>query len=182
MLPSVPEATMKRTLILLCLPALFLLGCATEPKPEPKKGFEHATGGNNLKNMRDDAANLAALPEHKAPRVEVQHLLISFAGTGTEAARTMQEAENLASEVYARVLAGEDFEELITRYTDDSPPGIYGMVADKAEAGKDGPYWRKGMVAAFGNVAWRLEVGEIGIAAYDKNDSPYGWHIIKRLK
>jgi PPIC-type PPIASE domain len=173
---------MRSLLLALCLPALLALGCASEPKPDPKPGFEHAQGQDKLKNMRDDAFRLSNLPEHKAPRVEVQHLLISFAGTGTEAVRTKQEAENLASEVYARLLAGEDFDELITRYTDDSPPGIYGMVADKSEARKDGPYWRKGMVGAFGNVAWRLEVGEIGIAAHDEADSPYGWHIIKRLK
>ena len=173
---------MRKLLLALCLPVLLALGCASEPKPDPKPGFEHAQGQDKLKNMRDDAQKLAKLPEHKAPRVEVQHLLISFAGTGTEAVRTKQEAENLASEVYARVLAGEDFDELITRYTDDSPPGIYGMVADKSEARKDGPYWRKGMVGAFGDVAWRLEVGEIGIAAHDETASPYGWHIIKRLK
>ena len=173
---------MNRTLILLCLPMLLISGCVSEAKREPKPGFEHAQGQDKLKNMRDDAFRLSNLPEHKAPRVEVQHLLISFAGTGTEAVRTKQEAENLASEVYARLLAGEDFDELITRYTDDSPPGIYGMVADKSEARKDGPYWRKGMVGAFGNVAWRLEVGEIGIAAHDASESPYGWHIIKRLK
>jgi parvulin-like peptidyl-prolyl isomerase len=37
-----------------------------------------------------------------------------------------------------------------------------------------------GMVAAFGDVAWRLDVGEFGVAPFDPKDSPYGWHIIQR--
>jgi parvulin-like peptidyl-prolyl isomerase len=41
---------------------------------------------------------------------------------------------------------------------------------------------RSGMVAAFGDVGWRLEVGEYGVAPFDARTSPYGWHIIKRLK
>jgi parvulin-like peptidyl-prolyl isomerase len=38
------------------------------------------------------------------------------------------------------------------------------------------------MVPAFGNVGFALKVGEIGIADYDPHTSPFGWHIIKRLK
>lgn len=38
------------------------------------------------------------------------------------------------------------------------------------------------MVPGFGNVGWRLQPGEIGVAPYDAKKSPYGWHIIKRLK
>jgi hypothetical protein len=172
---------MNRILFVLGFSALLVLGCASEPKPEPK-GFQHAHSEDHLKDMRDDAQRLAALPEHTAAGVEVQHLLISFAGAGTEAKRTKQEAENLAAELYARVLNGEDFDALITKYTDDSPPGIYAMVADKAKASNVGPYWRKGMVQAFGDVAWRLEVGEFAVAPFNEKASPYGWHIIKRTK
>jgi hypothetical protein len=38
------------------------------------------------------------------------------------------------------------------------------------------------MIPAFGNVGFALKVGEIGIASYDEQSSPYGWHIIKRLE
>jgi parvulin-like peptidyl-prolyl isomerase len=38
------------------------------------------------------------------------------------------------------------------------------------------------MVPAFGNVGFALNVGEIGIADFDPQTSPFGWHIIKRLK
>ena len=38
------------------------------------------------------------------------------------------------------------------------------------------------MVAAFGDVGFKLDVGEVGMAPYDPAKSKYGWHIIKRLK
>lgn len=41
---------------------------------------------------------------------------------------------------------------------------------------------RSGMVAGFGNVGFRLKVGEIGVAPWHEKDSPYGWHVIKRVK
>ena len=41
---------------------------------------------------------------------------------------------------------------------------------------------RDQMVPAFGNVGFKLKVGEIGMAPFDRRDSPYGWHIIKRVE
>jgi hypothetical protein len=38
------------------------------------------------------------------------------------------------------------------------------------------------MVPAFGNVGFSISPGNIGIADYDATASPFGWHIIKRLK
>ena len=43
-------------------------------------------------------------------------------------------------------------------------------------------FWRTRMVPAFGNVGWRLEDGEFGVAGHDPRTSPYGWHIIKLLE
>jgi parvulin-like peptidyl-prolyl isomerase len=41
---------------------------------------------------------------------------------------------------------------------------------------------RGGMVKAFGDVSFRLNVGETGMTVFHADDSPYGWHIIKRIK
>ncbi|MBC8371824.1 MAG: peptidylprolyl isomerase [Planctomycetes bacterium] len=38
------------------------------------------------------------------------------------------------------------------------------------------------MVPGFGNIGFKLNVGEIGISNYSKTDSPFGWHIIKRYE
>lgn len=114
-------------------------------------------------------------------RIQVAHVLISFAGAGTEATRTKAEAEKLAGEVLARAKKGEDFAGLIKQLSDDSGDGVYGMANFKV-APKQGEYPRQGMVAAFGDVGFVLEVGGIGMSAWDARKSPYGWHVIKRLK
>ncbi len=135
--------------------------------------------------MRQDIAALMARDEHDAGFVEVQHILISFVGAGTrQQRRTKEAAEVLAAEVYRDALDGLDFADLVMKYTDDSPPGIYGMSSPSAAPGSAPPGTspRTGMVAAFGDVGWRLQVGEIGVAGFDAQKSPYGWHIIKRLK
>jgi parvulin-like peptidyl-prolyl isomerase len=121
----------------------------------------------------------AAEPEH----VQVQHILISFTGKlpGKNVTRTQEEAQKLAYDVLARARKGEDFDALVKQYTDDAAPGMYGMSnAGVAPAG--GEYSRTGMVPAFGDVGFKLKVGEIGIADFDARKSPFGYHIIKRIK
>jgi len=113
-------------------------------------------------------------------RIEIQHVLISFAGTGTRARRSQAEAAELAAATLARANAGEDFDALVRELTDDSPPGIYRM-SNNGVSPASGEYPRNRMVAAFGNVGFGLGVGDIGMADFDPRTSPYGWHIIKRL-
>lgn len=120
----------------------------------------------------------AAEPE----RITVQHILISFAGTRTEATRSKAEAEKLAAEVLARVKKGEDFGKLVKELSDDPGEGIYAMCNHDVKMPREGEYPRKGMVAAFGDVGFKLAVGEVGMSAHDPKASPFGWHIIKRLK
>lgn len=121
----------------------------------------------------------AAPPQH----VQVQHILIGFAGSvpGKPITRTKEEAKALAYQLLDRARKGEDFDTLVRQYTDDSPPGIYGMSGTGVAPGP-GEYARGGMVPAFGNVGFEISPGNIGIADYDLTASPFGWHIIKRLK
>ncbi|HYQ89019.1 MAG TPA: peptidylprolyl isomerase [Candidatus Binatia bacterium] len=119
------------------------------------------------------------LPQH----VKVQHILIGFVGSvpGKAITRSKEEAKTLAYQILERARKGEDFDELVRKYTDDSPPGIYGMAGAGVAPGA-GEYSRGGMVPAFGNVGFSISPGNIGIADYDATASPFGWHIIKRLK
>src|SRR5258706_11204257 len=116
-------------------------------------------------------------PEH----IRVAHILTWFAGGGPEARRGKADAERRAGEVLARAKKGEDFAGLIKQLSDDSGDGVYGMANVKGAPAK-GEYQRQGMVPAFGDVGFVLEVGGIGMSAWDARKSPYGWHIIKRLK
>ncbi len=117
-------------------------------------------------------------PEH----ITVQHILIGFRGSvpGKPITRTQEEARKLAYDLLAQAQGGTDFDQLVSKHTDDSPPGIYGMSNRGARPGP-GEFPRDGMVPAFGNVGFPLQVGEFGVADFDARNSPYGWHIIKRV-
>jgi parvulin-like peptidyl-prolyl isomerase len=45
----------------------------------------------------------------------------------------------------------------------------------------DLPYPRATMVKAFGDVGFSLDVGGIGLAPFHEEDSPFGWHVIRRI-
>jgi len=120
-------------------------------------------------------------PDH----VTVQHILIAFQGTipGSSITRTRDEAEALARQIFARARMGEDFDALVKEFTNDEYPGIYNLSNTGVEpdlAIKE--FQRAKMVKAFGDVSFRLRIGEIGLAEYDAAASKYGWHIVKRLK
>ena len=125
-------------------------------------------------------------PEAKEPdHITVQHILIGFAGSvqGKGITRTPEEAKTLAHDILERAKAGENYDELVKKYTDDSAPGIYAMSNRGVTPDRDQrEYPREQMVPAFGNTGFPLPVGGIGIAEYDKTTSPYGWHIVKRTK
>jgi len=59
-----------------------------------------------------------------------------------------------------------------------------GILRDEAMAKVDALQWvpREGMVPAFGDVGFGLEVGAIGMSEYDPKSSPFGWHVIRRLE
>lgn len=135
----------------------------------------------DLAALHGNIATTASRSEHTATRVKVEHILVSFVGTGTEATRSKDEAQALAAVLLARVEAGEDFSALREEFSDDSGPGIYTMVSDGPGDGRL-VIARKGMVPAFGDTGWRLEVGQVGVASFHPRNSPYGWHLVKRLE
>jgi len=126
------------------------------------------------------------LAQAEPERVTVQHILIAFKGSlpdDAKVTRSKEDAEKLALQVFERAKAGEDFAAMVKMYTNDSYPGIYkmtnkGLTPDRSKQ----EYSRTGMVRAFGDVGFSLEVGGIGLAVYDPATSKYGWHIIKRLE
>jgi parvulin-like peptidyl-prolyl isomerase len=114
--------------------------------------------------------------------VTVQHILISFGRKASKPVdRNKKQAEEFAWELFDRLEAGEEFDAAVKEFTDDSYPGIYTMT-NRGAARRANSVTREGMVPSFGDVAFKLEVGEIGMAKYHGGLSPYGWHIIKRLE
>jgi parvulin-like peptidyl-prolyl isomerase len=125
------------------------------------------------------------MPNGEPAVITIKHILIAFKDTGTKATRSRDEAEKLAYDLVGRAKSGEDFDKLMKEFSDDSPEGgTYTMVNDGLqptgeEFARSGP---RGMVKGFGDVGFRIQVGEIGVAVHHPTDSPYGWHIIKRIK
>jgi len=115
--------------------------------------------------------------------VVVQHILIGFKKSvpGKKLERTKKEAQVLAEQLLERALAGEDFDAMVQEYTDDQYPGIYRLTNRDAPLLQDARK-RSEMVANFGAVSFQLEVGEVGLAKFHGGNSPYGWHVIKRLE
>ena len=161
---------MRLYLLLLIGIAVTSVGCASPETSTPNSAAEAPP--HILENGEPSA-------------ITVQHCLIGFAGSvqGKTISRSKESASKLASELLEKLESGEDFDAIIQAYTNDSPPGIYKMANSGLPAdSRAGVYSRDGMVPAFGNVGFKLEIGEYGVSEYDPTTSPFGWHIIKRLK
>ena len=157
-----------------------VIGCQ---KKEEQNVSTSSESTNPAAPSSTSAAPPAATETLPAGHIEVQHVLIGFQGSvrGKPITRTQEEANKLAHDILNRAKAGEDFGGLVKQYTDDQYPGIYRMADRGVQPGQD-EFPRDGMVASFGNAAFSLKVGEVGISEYDKTASPFGWHIIKRLR
>lgn len=116
--------------------------------------------------------------------IKVQHILIGYTGSvpGKNITRTKDQAKTLAYQILDRAKKGESFDALVREYTDDQFPGIYAMTNRGVTPSRPDQYERGKMVPAFGNVGFKLAVGDVGIADYDPAASPYGWHVIKRVE
>jgi len=138
---------------------LILVGCSDPPDDTP---------------LGRAAAAVLARPEQAVDHVKLQHVLLAFVGAmrGSESGHTMEEARALTSEVLARARAGEDFTALMQKYSGDDGPGIYVLTQDDRDT----------YAKSFGDVGFRLQVGEIGVAPYHHVKSPFGWHVIKRIE
>jgi len=130
-------------------------------------------------------AKMSTAPEKEPDHIRVQHILIGFKGSvpGKSITRTVEEAKALAYSLVDSAKSGVNYDDLVARHTDDSAPGIYGLAnRGVTPAGPPTEYGRDQMVPAFGNVGFKLKLGEIGVADYDARNSPYGFHVIKRVE
>jgi len=170
--PEVAHRARTRAAIL-CAILVLLAGCAS-------KG-----GSKTESTAQTSEATVSTAPDKEPDHIKVQHILIGFKGSvpGKNITRTEAEAKTLAYSLLDSAKAGGNFDDLVARHTDDSPPGIYGLAnRGVTAAGPPSEYGRDQMVPAFGNVGFKLKLGEIGVADYDARTSPYGFHVIKRVE
>lgn len=146
-------------------------------------GKTQSGASGNAADAQGGAMSTTA-PTQEPDRIVVQHILIGAAGSvpGKTIKRTMDEARDLAYTIAERARNHEPFDGLVREYTDDAWPGTYGMANRGVTPASASEYGRDSMVPAFGNVGFKLAVDEIGVAEYDPQTSPYGYHVIKRVK
>jgi len=171
---------MNRTTVALLLMLGWGCGGPAERQPESRPAAKPEAKPEARPEVKPEAkpAAPAAEPDH----ITVAHVLISFAGTRTEAKRSKAEAEKLAGDVLARAKKGEDFDQLMKDLSDDPGGGVYMMSNRGVRKANADEFSRDDMVPAFGEVGFKLPVGGIAMSDYDARKSPFGWHIIKRLK
>jgi parvulin-like peptidyl-prolyl isomerase len=162
---------------LTALAAAALLALSSCGKEEPVPPVPTSTGGAG--GARPDK-----LPNGEPSVITVKHVLIAFEGAQrSEQKRSKSEAQKLAYEILGRAKSGEDFDKLMKEFSNDPGGGTYtltnnGIAADQAA----GEFERTGMVPAFGDVGFRISLNEVAVAEYDAAASPFGWHVIKRVK
>lgn len=110
--------------------------------------------------------------EKEPAEIEAAHILIMYQGSNRAPAsitRSKEEARALAEDILKQIKDGADFAEMAKKYS-DGPSGPRG--------GKLGPFGRGAMVKPFEDAAFALKKGKVsGIV-----ETPFGFHIIKRLK
>ena len=160
---------MRPTLSLAILVAGALAACES-PRPAPPPAASAAASvaeptpppGPTIIPTADIPTQVVAL-----------HVLVAF--TGADRApkgitRSKADAKKRAEEVAARAKKGEDFTELVKKYSDE--PGA----ADRL--GSVGRFARDAMARPFSDAAFALEIG----ATSDAVETPFGFHVIKRTQ
>ena len=180
-MPRSTRRLYRAGLIAAILGAAAVTAAAQSTRPATTPASQPAASTSKYK-----AGTMPEKPKVTPQHIVVQHILIGFDGSvrGKQVNRTREEAGKLANEILEMARTGADFDTLVKQWTDDSFPGIYHLANFKVptKAGEPHEYPREQMVAAFGNVGFDISPGNIGMADHDPKTSPFGWHIIKRLK
>lgn len=139
--------------------------------------LEEARGGADFTELVRTRSDDTAPEDHPQPGV---YRLLNEGVRARDAERRMyelsQEFQTDIAALEARQRAGEITEQEMQEQ------GMALQAAARTEAESSMWIERGRMVPAFCDVAFSLDVGEVGLAEYDAERSPFGWHVIKRLE
>lgn len=110
-------------------------------------------------------------PQVGPAQVGARHILIAYEGAARaqdDVTRSQEEARIRAGEVAEQVRAGEDWNALHERYSDE--PGD--------RRGDLGTFGRGDMTPAFERAVWGMEIGQTS----DPVQTPFGYHVIQRTR
>jgi len=165
----------------LILPLLLLAACSASNDPAP--------GDTAPSEKLDEQKEQPSKPRDLEPEyITVDHILIAYSGAPRMSgiSRSLADAKKLAYDLLEQINNGDDWASLKKEYSNDPGPtgeggGPYAM-SNTGALRQQGVTPRGKMVPAFGGVGFQLEVGEVRIADHDPVKSPFGYHIIKRVK
>ncbi len=157
--------------------AIFLAGCVVstiEGPGEPPRVAPPPTQAGKKASDESFGETFAEAPAKTAPEaIAARHILIQYRGAMRAApsvTRSKDAARLRAEEALNRARAGEDFEALVSEYSDE--PGA------ASRGGNLGRFERKVMVREFADAAFALAPNEISAIV----ESPFGYHIIQRTE
>lgn len=129
-------------------------------------------------------ANAPTPATPSSDHIAVDHILIGVKSSRfPPGKRSEADARAFAQDLFAKLKAGADWDAAKRANSEDPPPGgPYALANHGVAPTGRGEYARGSMVPAFGDVGFGLAVGAIGLADYDAKTSPFGFHIIKRVK
>jgi parvulin-like peptidyl-prolyl isomerase len=99
--------------------------------------------------------------------IKVSHILITYRELNPRVTRSMEEARNLADDIYQKLKGGADFTEMAVKYSDDQ--------SAKSNKGSLSYFTWGSMVPEFEEAAWSLKIGEISKPVKTR----FGFHIIR---
>lgn len=141
--------------------------------------LERAKGGEDFAAMVHEFSDDPVQEGDPKPGV---YKLLNTGVEGLDFGQVISELNGRAAEREAQLtkaieegeMAVKDAEEVMQAFIEE-------LQKEAAAKQAETPHPRAAMVAAFGDVGFSLGEGEVGLAEFDEEKSPFGWHIIKRL-
>jgi parvulin-like peptidyl-prolyl isomerase len=127
-------------------------------------------------------------PTDEPDHITVDHILIGVTGAQSIIRRTEDQGRQIAERLMERLKGGASWTKLKNDYSEDpatkGPPrgGPYDVANTGVAHSHAGEHSRKSMAPAFGDLAFKLAVGETALARFHPKTSPIGFHIIKRIR
>jgi hypothetical protein len=130
-----------------------------------------------------------AAPAKEPAEVTVDHILVMVRNaTAPQVVRTNEEAKKLAYEILEKVKADpSQWNALKEKHSEDPPTprmprgGPYAL-ANTGVAPVPPAMARHIMVKGFGDGAFRLPMDGFGMVDYDPATSPFGYHVLRRVR
>lgn len=160
----------------------------TPVQADRSKEEAETLAGQLLEQARDGADFDALVREHSDDPVQPDdpapgvYKLLNHGVEGMDFGQMVTQLNTRAAEREQELRKAIEAGELAVDAAEEQMQAFVEELRDQAAtAQRELPHPRGAMVAAFGDVGFALQPGEYGVAGYDDESSPFGWHVIRRI-